>query len=136
MEKLFSDSETFTKERPKKITAAQEVRLQSYRMVANYDFTPSFIEFLDDLDWMKRRVLEKNIQEWVLAHNPQPKFIKGQRLVIESMFSQYRKTGEEVFVTGIKEKDACYLIHADEKFKGGTVIPYEKVEANCKASIA
>lgn len=171
MEKLFTDAETFQKERPTKITAkqahdfnmriAQEIidegwsksdiediaedvsgisthdsgyeiakDLENYKK-GYYDIDTAFIEFLDDFSWKKREVLEENVKAWVLAHNPKPKFEKGQKLIVNSSLNSEKKKGAIVFVTGFSEKTACYLIDENQERAGGTVIAYERVESSC-----
>jgi hypothetical protein len=105
--------------------------LEGFGSKAIYDIDTSFIQFLDDFDFKKYRILEKTIETWVSAHNPQPKFQKGQKLIIEIPLNPKEKKGDIVYVTGFSEHRACYLIHKDEKRSGGYVIAYEKVEANC-----
>ena len=174
MEKLFSDSETFTNERPTKITAAQEQEFykeiaeeiidnnwsesdvediaedisnlslheNGYELAkdlengsrnnAYYDIDVEFCEFLDNISWKKSDILRKNVKDWVAAHNPQPKFAEGQKLIVEIDLNREKKKGAIVFVNGFNEKEAYYLIDENPEFKGGTIITYEKVEANCK----
>lgn len=174
MDKLFSDSETFTKVRPTKITEQQEQDFfksfaqqiidnnwsdsdlddviedvstissndngyeiakhleDSYRK-ASYEIDVDFVEFLDSFGHEKSSILEKNIKEWVEAHNPQPKFKKGQKLVVQEDLNYFKKKGAIVYVTGFQEKYANYLIDENIYKNGGTIIPYEKIENNCKS---
>ena len=69
-----------------------------------------------------------------LVLDPQSKFNQGQKLVVETMLNHEKKAGAIVYVTGFSREQACYLIDEDPKRNGGTVITYEKVEKNCKAS--
>jgi hypothetical protein len=172
MEKLFSDSEVFQKERPTTITDQQEQdfykkmaeeiikggwsdddvedimkdmaeiseydsgyeiakALEAYRSNARYDIDTEFIGFLDDFGYHKGEILTSNIKEWVKAHNPQHKFQKGQKLILETTLNHEQQKGMVVFVTGFNESVACYWIDEDETRKGGTVIPYEEVERCC-----
>jgi len=175
MEKLFTDSEPFQKERPTKITEQQEqdyykkvaeeiikwqwtdddledVLYDVTRISANdsgyeiakdlergrasYDIDTPFIEYLDDFGYHKSQILQKNVEDWVKAHNPQPKFQKGQKLIVETTLNYEKKKGAIVFVTGFSEKSGCYLIDENEKRQGGTVIAYEKVEGCCVLAVA
>jgi hypothetical protein len=105
--------------------------LEGYGSKASYDIDTPFIEFLDNFGYEKDCILRKNVEAWVNAHNPQPKFQKGQKLIVETTLNYEKKKGETVYITGFSEKQACYLIDKDEKRQGGTVIAYEKVESNC-----
>ena len=98
---------------------------------ATYKIDTSFIEFLDNFGYEKDSILRQNVEAWVLAHNPILKFKKGQKLMIEITLNHEKRKGEIVYVTGFDEKRACYLIDEDENRNGGTVIAYDKVEANC-----
>jgi hypothetical protein len=171
MDRLFSDAETFQKERPTKMSAEQQRDLyleiaqeiidegwsesniediaqdvseisfndSGYEIAkdlerhkkAYYDIDTSFIEFLDDLSWKKRERIQENVKTWVLAHNPKPKFEKGQKLIVDTSLDYEKKKGVVVFVTGVSEKTACYLIDENQERAGGTVIAYERVESNC-----
>jgi len=173
MDKLFSDSETYTKVRPIKITAEQEQQfykglaeeiidnkwsesdvediaedisklslhdngyeiaksLEGSRNKAYYEIDVEFCEFLDCISWKKGNILENNVKDWVKAHNPQPKFLHRQRLIVEKDLNREKKIGTIVFVTGLAEERACYLIDENPEREGGTIIAYELVESNCK----
>lgn len=108
--------------------------LEGYNMNASYDIDTEFIGFLDDFGYHKSQVLQKNVEDWVKAHNPQPKFQKGQKLIVEAILNHKKKKGAVVFVTGFSEKSGCYLIDENEERKGGTVIAYEIVENCCVTS--
>lgn len=105
--------------------------LEGYGSKASYNIDTTFIEFLDNFGYEKDCILRKNVEAWVLAHNPQPKFKKGQKLIVETILNYQKKKGAIVYVTGFSEKQACYLIDENSEKQGGTVISYEKVEANC-----
>jgi hypothetical protein len=109
-------------------------KLESYGNEASYTINTDFIYYLDDFGYNKREILTKNVEDWVKAHNPQPKFQKGQKLIVTTMLNHEKQEGAIVYITGFSEKTACYLIDKDENRKGGTVIAYEKVEANCVVS--
>ena len=105
--------------------------LEGFSSKASYDIDTEFIGFLDDFGYHKSQILQKNVEDWVKAHNPQPKFQKGQKLIIETTLNHEKKKGAIVYVTGFSEKSACYLIDENENRQGGTVIAYEKVESSC-----
>ncbi len=98
---------------------------------ANYKIDTQFIEFLDDFGYDKADILRENVKAWVAAHNPQPKYSVGQKLLIETTLNYYKKKGLIVYVIGFSLEQACYLIHENMESSRGTVIAYEKVEANC-----
>lgn len=175
MEKLFNDSETFTKERPTKATeqqlrkfyeeTAEEIidndwsnsdiediiidlsnldmsdngyivakRLDDYSNKASYNINPCFVDFLDNLSWEKSNLVRQNIKDWVKAHNPKPKLKKGDELIVKTPLFFGNKIDSIIYITGIKEEEACYLMHEDKNNNGGYVISFEKVEENCKLS--
>lgn len=172
MDKLFNDSETFQKERPKKPTKqqlkdlylrlAKQLKKDGYNhfdnesIIAenleelypfngngyelakelesinnNYEIDSSFCEWLDMIDSEYRNVLRENVELWVKAHNPKPKFIKGTKLLINSFLCRSFKIGETVYVNGGSETEATYWINSDPEEYGGTVLAYELVESNC-----
>jgi hypothetical protein len=96
----------------------------------SYVFEVSFIQFLDDLRWRKSSILQDLVQMWVNAHKPQPKFQVGQKLHIEKALNRIMRSGT-VYITGIKEKQACYLVDVDKDRQGGIILEYELVESNC-----
>lgn len=97
----------------------------------SYEFDGDFIDWLDGMDWKRRDILEENIKLWVKAHNPQPKFVIGDRLNVIEMLNYEKKRGAVVYVTGINYESAYYLIDENPDRKGGTVIIYEVVEERC-----
>lgn len=105
--------------------------LESSGKKASYDIDTSFIEYLDDFAYHKGKIHTQNIKDWVAAHNPQPKFNKGQKLLVNTFLNNQKRKGAIVYVTGINEKEAYYTIDENPLKNGGTVIDYEKVETNC-----
>lgn len=105
--------------------------LEGFNMNASYAIDTEFIGFLDDFGYHKSQILQKNVEDWVKAHNPQPKFKKGQKLIVETTLNHEKKKGAIVFVTGFSEKSGCYLIDENEARQGGALIAYEKVESSC-----
>lgn len=106
-------------------------RLESLSCRGNYHIKTEFIEFLDDFTWRKRGLVEANVKTWVKAHNPKPKFQKGQALKPENSTNRSLPNNKTVYVTGFSEDRACYLIHEDKDMQGGIVLAYEEVEACC-----
>jgi hypothetical protein len=102
---------------------------------AYYDIDTQFIEYLDDFGYGKRKILEKNVSDWVNAHNPKPKFEIGSKLIVNKSMYFRNVIGEIVFVNGYSKGQACYLVDKDPKRNGGTVISYEKVEDSCVLAV-
>ncbi len=44
-------------------------------------------------------------------------------------------TGDTVYVNGVDEERAVYIIDKDPNRKGGTVLEYERVEESCSLQI-
>ena len=105
--------------------------LEKYSSNASYNIDTEFIEFLDDFDSNRNDILRENVKDWVKAFNPQPKFDKGQKLIVKIPIFRDTKKESIIYITGFDEKSANYLIHADEKQDGGFVVAYEKIENNC-----
>lgn len=106
--------------------------LEEFDRSASYEIDTPFIEFLDDFGWGIAEIVLENVQAWVVETNPQPKYQKGQKLLIETALDYEHKKGLNVYVTGFSsQKNACYLIDEDPNRNGGTIIPYEKVESRC-----
>jgi hypothetical protein len=101
---------------------------------ASYEFNGDFIDWLDWIDYERSDILSKNVKLWVKAHNPQRKFEKGTKLKIVSNLNREKLVGEFIYITGFREDEANYLVDKDINRQGGTVISYEKVEANCEIS--
>ncbi len=171
---LFSDSETFTRTRPTKITEAQ--REQMYKDIAQdiinkgfiesadedideiisdlkavdlkdtgfeiakdlerqsclYDFSPDFIEFLNDLLWREKEILTENVKQWVRVVNPQPKYKQGDKIEIVNAFSRSFNVGDIRYVMSVREIDATYSVSTEYPATKGTIIEYERLEENTK----
>lgn len=111
-------------------------RLEGWNVKANYQINASFIEWLENLDYEYRELNAKNIKEWVKAHNPQPLFTKGQKLLINEKLCYQKNAGSFVFVNGFSKDSACYLINENPNRQGGTVLAYELVEQRCSKADA
>jgi hypothetical protein len=98
---------------------------------ASYEFNAEFVEWLD---WVCLRPLEiksKNILDWVKAHNPQPKFAIGTKLYVMERLSLLLNKDQPVYIVGIDEQQACYVIHMSPTQTMGSLIAYERVESLC-----
>lgn len=105
--------------------------LDSHRASASYDIDSSFCEWLDWLDIEYRKINEANVKEWVKAHNPQPKFENGTKLLINETICYGLTKGMEVYITGNNTERAYYTIDANPNKQGGTCIEYEITETKC-----
>lgn len=97
-----------------------------------YAFEGDFIDFLDGIDAEIHCVLNENVKLWVKAYDIKPKLEIAQKLLILSNLNRLQKANDIVYVNGIQEQTANYIIDIDPNRKGGIVIPFEVVESNCK----
>lgn len=98
----------------------------------SYNINGEFIDWLDWLDYKRNEILSENIKLWVNAHKPKNKFEKGIKLKVIKTMNHTKKEGSIVYVTGIREEEANYLIDEDKDKRGGQIICFEKIEANCE----
>lgn len=100
----------------------------------DYKFNGDFIDWLDFMDNIRHQILSENVNLWVKAHNPHPKFQKGIKLKINADISRTKDLRKDciVYVTGIKLDEANYYIYPNSENNGGYVLPFEKVEENCE----
>lgn len=106
--------------------------LDSYMANAEYDFTTEFIDFLHYIQFEKERIVKENVKQWVKAHKIKPKFADGCELIVKNdMIGTIFKEGDIVYVNYHYPETATYVIDKDPERKGGTLIPFEKVEINC-----
>jgi hypothetical protein len=103
--------------------------------IGNYTFEGDFIDFLEGIGDEKYWVLQENVKLWVKAHNPNPKFDVGQKLIIEVDLNREQRAGGVIYINGIKDETATYIIDKDPNKGGGFIIAYELVESNCKITI-
>lgn len=91
-----------------------------------YKFDGDLISFLDDLGFEKRRIISANVKEWVKAHDIKPTLKKGDIITMD------RRTGldteSNIYITGFRIEEGCYLVHNDIDRNGGVVLPYEAVK--------
>jgi len=105
--------------------------LDGYGCQANYNIDTNFCEWLDCLYSNYNEIETQNIKDWVKAHNPQPKFQKGTKLLIVEKLCHKMDKGLEVYVNGGRPEEAVYWISEDPNKYGGTVLAYERVEKCC-----
>lgn len=106
-------------------------RLEDYGS-ADYDIDTEFCEWLDGLDYAYRRRVTENVKEWVKAHNVQPKYENGTKLLIMEDLNRKLTKDKEVYITGGRPEEAVYWINEYPNAYGGTVLAYELVEQRCK----
>jgi hypothetical protein len=80
-----------------------------------YAINPSseFVEYLDGLWYKQRTILDKNVKDWVLAHDVKPKLNKGD--TVEYLSSAYK-------ITGYRLDEAKYILNETR------LVEYEKIE--------
>jgi hypothetical protein len=105
--------------------------LESSSRLADYEIDVEFCEWLDCLHYAYSKIENQNIKDWVAAHNPQPKFETGTKLLIVENLNHKLKKDMIVYVNGGRPEEAVYWINVDPKQYGGTIIAYEKVEQCC-----
>ena len=93
-----------------------------------YDINTEFCEWLEGLDYERRKIIEKNVKSWVIAHDIKPQYTKGFKLKLSANLGMSFKAGDIVFITGIRKYLAKYVIHSNIDYKGGFLYPYESVE--------
>ena len=86
-------------------------KLEGYSSKASYDIDTEFIEFLDDFDSNSNDILRENVKDWVKAFKPQPKFDKGQKLIVEIPLFRSNKKDRIIYVTGFNKGESNYLVH-------------------------
>ena len=104
-----------------------EIAKQLENHCTSYSFSSRFVEHLDFFMHEKDDALDKLVKQWIKAHNPQPKFKEKDHLLINTNFGHIKK-GMKVYVNRINKDKASYLIHEDKDYKGGYVLPYEKID--------
>lgn len=105
--------------------------LEGYRCKASYEIDTYFCEWLDGLYSSYKYVVDKNVKDWVKAHNPQPKFEKGTKLLITESLCHGMGKGLVIYINGGRPEEAVYWLNTDPEKYGGTILPYEKVEKDC-----
>ena len=106
-------------------------KLEDYCRKASYETNTEFCEWLDCLYSSYNEIETKNVKDWAKAHNPQPKFETGTKLLIVEPLNHLLKKDSVVYVNGGRPEEAVYWINTDPSKYGGTVIAYEKVEQCC-----
>jgi hypothetical protein len=97
-----------------------------------YQFNGDFIDTLDNMYYGIYTALQENVKIWVKAHDIKPKLTKGSKLLIKETLNREQIKNEIIYVTGIKNETGEYLIDKDPNRNGGSIISYEKIEANCE----
>lgn len=98
---------------------------------ARYNISGEVVDYLESLTIGQRYILDENVKAWVAAHDIKPKFSKGQLLKIQIDIDREYVAGKDVFITGIYDTTAHYIIHQDKNHNGGRYVTFEKLEASC-----
>jgi len=97
-----------------------------------YNIDLQFCEWLEDLSYRKRMVVDKNVLDWVAAHGIKPKYSIGDKLTLSNKLGTKFNPGDIVYVTGIRKDHAKYVINIGKDCKGGFIYPFEMVEISAK----
>lgn len=106
-------------------------KLENYGKKAVYSIDTDLCEWLECIDSEYREIIKSNVKQWVKAHNPQPKFKIGSLLLITEKINFQLPVGKNVYITGINDKEAYYLINEEFKKNNGICIDFEKAERCC-----
>jgi hypothetical protein len=102
---------------------------------ADYNFQGDFIDWLENMSSRRNEIIRENVKLWAKAHNPQPKFSKGDELVVTDTISYGIKRDLILYVYDIKMDEGIYIMAKDKAQQGGYVLEFERVEDNCKLNI-
>ena len=109
--------------------------LENYNNKAYYNIDIPFCEWLEILFFEYQQRLNKNIEDWVAAHDIKPKFEQHTKLLTLEKLSATIPKGSVVYVNGINKKLGIYFIDLIPKLLFGTNIKYEDAEKNCEVVI-
>jgi len=101
----------------------------------DYEFRGDFIDWLDGLSFRYLEILKENVKLWVKAHNPQPKFSKGDKLIVTSTISYGIKRDLILYVYEIKMDEGVYIMAENKKQQGGYLLTFERVEECCELQV-
>jgi len=110
--------------------------LERFSSKASYDIDTSFVEWLDMLDSDFNDARSENVKLWVIAHDIKPKYEKGTQLIVKEYISRSPElaTGKVLFINGLHENEAQYLVSNYKDSKRNLVIDYERIEQCCSVS--
>ena len=97
------------------------------KLHCTYDIDVDFCEFLDSIYHDYLLEIDRNVKDWVKAHNIKPKYDKGTEVLLKNKIYGI-KPNTVVFITGMYEDKAIYLIHEDKNRNGGYLVAYETLE--------
>lgn len=102
---------------------------------AVYDIKTSFIEWLDNLDYKFYQAKRDNVREWVKAHDVKPKIQIGTQFTVKEFISRWPelKVGKVIFINGLDERQAQYLVSNDKDSPENILVNYEIIEKGCVA---
>jgi hypothetical protein len=102
---------------------------------ADYDFEGDFIDWLGNMSSRRNEIVRENVKLWAKAHNPQPKFKKGDELVVTDTIAYMIKPNLIMYVYEIRMDEGIYIMAIDKEQKGGYVLEFERVEECCKLQV-
>jgi hypothetical protein len=102
---------------------------------ADYDFEGDFIDWLGNMSSRRDEIVRENVKLWAKAHNPQPKFRKGDELVVTDTIAYMIKPNLILYVYDIRMDEGIYIMAKDKEQQGGYLLEFERVEDNCKLNI-
>jgi formate dehydrogenase maturation protein FdhE len=105
--------------------------LESYTGIAEYSIDVDFCKWLDNLFHEYKERMQLNVKEWVKSHKITPKYSIGDQLKVLSKLNRVINVNDIIFVAGIHDKEAEYVVNFDINHKGGTIIDFELIESNC-----
>lgn len=106
-------------------------KLDEWKANASYNIDGRFCEWLEGFSSEYDKIKRDNVKAWVKAHNPQPKFNKGTKLIINDSISYSLKKGGIVYITGGRPEEAIYWLNESPNNYGGYNVAYEVVESKC-----
>lgn len=98
-----------------------------------YDLNTFFIEWLDSIEINFQDRINENVSYWVKVHDIKPIYNIGTELAITSFINNFQ-IGEKIFINGIYEKLAKYLVSDIKDSKRNIAINYEEIEKCCSVN--
>jgi len=107
--------------------------LESFGNV-NYIFDGDFIDFLDGIEIDMKTIHIKNIKTWVKDHNINPKYVKGEKLIVIKPLAILKNYEPKtiIYVNNIKAETAEYIISKGINVLPCFYFPFEKIEECCE----
>lgn len=111
-------------------------RLESFHSKADYDIDTEFIEWLDLFCCAFDNAIDANVRQWVKAHQIEPNYLKGSRLIVFNQFSRSPELacGNTIYINGHDKDRGKYLVNTIKGSNSNLVVDYELIESNCNVS--